>query len=55
MMTDCRWWFSLLSNNRNMSCQDWDDWQWAGAAAVGSVIWQSFSGFVDEFRRWFRC
>jgi hypothetical protein len=26
MMTDCRWWLSLLSNNRDMSCQDWDGW-----------------------------
>jgi hypothetical protein len=24
MMTDCRWWLSLLPNSRNMSCQDWD-------------------------------
>jgi hypothetical protein len=48
MMTDCRWWLSLLSNNRNMSCQDWDDWQWADAAAAGGAIWQSFSDFADE-------
>jgi hypothetical protein len=26
MMTDCRWWLSLLSNSRDMSCQDWDGW-----------------------------
>ncbi len=46
-MTDCRWWLSLLSNSRNMNCQGWDDWQWAGAAAAGGAIWQSFSGFAD--------
>jgi hypothetical protein len=42
MMTDCRWWLSLLSNSRNMSCQDWDGWQWADAAVAESAIWQPF-------------
>jgi hypothetical protein len=26
MMIDCRWWLSLLSNSRDMSCQDWENW-----------------------------
>jgi hypothetical protein len=47
MMTDCRWWLSMLSNSRDMSFQGWDDWQWAGAAVVEGAIWQSFSGFAD--------
>jgi hypothetical protein len=47
MMTDCRWWLSLLSNSRDMSCQDWDGWQWADAATAGNAIWQSFSDFAD--------
>jgi hypothetical protein len=47
MMTDCRWWLSLLSNSRDMNCQDWDDWQWADAAAAEGAIWQSFFGFAD--------
>jgi hypothetical protein len=49
MRSDCRWWLSLLSNNRDMSCQGWDGWQWAGAAVVEGAIWQSFSGFADAF------
>jgi hypothetical protein len=47
MMTDCRWWLSLLSNSRDMNCQDWNDWQWADAAIAEDAIWQSFSGFAD--------
>jgi hypothetical protein len=47
MMTDCRWWLSMLSNSRDMSCQGWDGWQWAGAAAAEDAIWQPFSGFAD--------
>jgi hypothetical protein len=48
MMTDCRWWLSLLSNSRDMNCQGWDDWQWAGAAAAEDAIWQPFSDFADD-------
>jgi hypothetical protein len=51
MMTDCRWWLSLLSNSRNMNCHDWDDCYWADAAAAGDAIWQPFSGFADAVRR----
>ncbi len=61
MMTDCRWWLSLLSNNRDMSCLDWDDWQWADAAAAEDAIWQPFSGnpsseldFLDITRNFFQ-
>jgi hypothetical protein len=50
MMIDCRWWLSMLSNSRDMNCQGWDDWQWAGAAAAGGAIWQPFSGFADVSR-----
>jgi hypothetical protein len=48
MMTDCRWWLSMLSNSRDMNCQDWDDWQWADATAAEDAIWQPFSGFADD-------
>jgi hypothetical protein len=47
MMTDCRWWLPLLSNSRDMSCQGWDGWQWADAAAAEGAIWQPFSGVAD--------
>jgi hypothetical protein len=53
MMTDCRWWFSLLSNSRDMNCQDWDDWQWTDAAVAGDAIWQPFSDFADEISFFF--
>jgi hypothetical protein len=54
MMTDCRWWLSMLSDSRDMSCQGWDDWQWADAAAAEGAIWQPFSGFADELTMKFR-